>query len=191
MAPDIPSRDAVGRIQTAVQHPPAPRVPVIKKAAPALPKVPTVLLAVSGDEDMAMQIQPPLETVLQGSGLPVTAAAEIPVLSRQMHIGEGPISWRSIKQLIPPGEAQILVLVKVRQTGTTILQYYGRSQEMITASFSASAVDMENGVSVAAPATGSIQYTSLNMKEKFQTAVTSAASDMGPAIRQYWRNKAQ
>lgn len=156
-----------------------------------MPKVPTVLLAVSGDEDMAMQIQSPLEAALQGSGLPVTAAAEIPALSRQMQGGQGSISWRGIKQLLPPGEAQILVLVKVRQTGSTMLQYYGRSQEMITASFSASAVDMESGVSVTAPATASVQYTSLNMAEKFQTAVNSAAADMGPAIRQYWRNKTQ
>lgn len=190
-APEPPGRETVARIPAAVQSPPAPKAPVQKKAPPALPKVPTVLLAVSGDEDMAMQVQPHLESVLQGSGLPVTAAAEIPVLSRQMHIGDTPISWRSIKQLVPPGEAQILVLVKVRQTGSMDLQYYGRRQEMITASFSASAVDMETGVSVATPAAASIQYTSLNMAEKFQTAVTSAASDMGPAIKQYWRNKLQ
>jgi hypothetical protein len=190
-APDIPGRDAVARIPAAVQHPPAQKAPVPKKAAPALPKVPTVLLAVSGDEDMAMQIQSPLESALQGSGLPVTAAAEIPALSRQIQGGQGSISWRGIKQLLPPGEAQILVLVKVRQTGSTMLQYYGRSQEMITASFSASAVDIESGVSVTAPATASVQYTSLNMAEKFQTAVNSAAADMGPAIRQYWRNKIQ
>jgi serine/threonine protein kinase len=189
--PEVPSRDAVARIPVTVEHPPAQKAPVQKKALPAIPKVPTVLLAISGDEDMAEQIQPYLESVLQGSGLPVTAAAEIPVLSRQMHSGGTPISWRSIKQLIPPGEAQILVLVKVRQTGSMDLHYYGRSQEMITASFTASAVDMENGVSVTTPATASIQYTSLNMAEKFQTAVTSAASDMGPSIKQYWRTKIQ
>lgn len=60
---------------------------------------------------------------------------------------------------------------------------------MITASFTASAVDMESGVSVATPANASIQYTSLNMAEKFRTAVSSSASGMGGAIKHYWRNK--
>jgi serine/threonine protein kinase len=186
--PEIPSRDAVAGIPVAVQHPPAQKAPVPQKVVPALPKVPTVLIAVSGDEDMAMQIQPSLESIIQRSGLPVMAAGDFPALSREMHIGGTP-TWRGIKQLIRPGEAQILVLVKVRQTGSTNLQYYGRRQEMITASFSASAVDMDTGVSVTTPATASIQYTSLNMAEKFQTAVTSTASGMGPAIQQYWRNK--
>jgi hypothetical protein len=162
---------------------------VIKKVVPALPQTPTVLLAVSGDEAMAMQIQTQLEAVIQRSGLPVATAADIPALAREMRMGESSVSWRSIKRMIPPGEAHILVIAKIRQTGSTTLQYYGRYQEMITAALSATAVDLENGVPVSSPVTASVQFTALNMGENLASAVTGAASGMGASIQSYWRNK--
>lgn len=177
-APSGPGRQLTARVPDTVQQPLPQRAPAPKKMQPSLPSVPKVLLAFSGDEMMAEQVQPYLESILVGSGLTVS--------SREVH---GASSWNSIKQQLRPGEVQILVLVKVRQTGSMNLQYYGRSQELITASFSASAVDMESGVSVAAPATASVQFTSLNMAEKFRSAVSSSASGLGGAIRQYWRGK--
>lgn len=162
--------------------------PPVRKA-PVLPKIPRVLLAISGEDSLALQVRPYLESTLRASGLPVTSIAEIPVLSQQMQFGGTPITWHSIRQVMPAGEIQILVLAEVRKTGAMDLQYYGRRQEMITAAFSARAVDMASGGSVGMPAVTSFQYTSLNMPEKIKNAVRSSTAGMGPAIRRYWGKK--
>lgn len=162
---------------------------VVVKKGPVLPKIPTVLMAVSGDESMVPLVQAHLESIIVGSGLRLASIFEIPMLRKKMQLGEIPITWYSIKQFIPKNRAHILLLAKVQKTGSMPLEYYGHTQELTTAIFSIRTVDMATGISAGLPASASIKFTPLNMEENFKEAITSAASGIGMDIKTYWKEK--
>lgn len=162
---------------------------VVVKKGPVLPKIPTVLMAVSGDESMVPLVQAHLESIIVGSGLRLASIFEIPMLRKKMQLGEIPITWYSIKQFIPKNRAHILLLAKVQKTGSMPLEYYGHTQELTTAIFSIRTVDMATGISAGLPASASVKFTPLNMEENFKEAITSAASGIGMDIKTYWKEK--
>jgi serine/threonine protein kinase len=159
------------------------------KRGPALREVPNVLIMVSGDEGMVPLVRAHLESLVMSGGLRVTPVTEIPVLREKVQMGRMPISYYSVKEVVPPGKTDILLLAQVQKTGSTTLQYYGRAQEMITATFTVQVLDMASGISVESPATGSAQFTSLNMNDNLRDAVYSAASHLGEGIKKYWEEK--
>jgi serine/threonine protein kinase len=161
----------------------------VKKPKPLLPKSPTALMVVSGDEIMAALVRANLESIVAGSGLRVTPVYEVPMLKEKIQLGRVPLTWYSIKRFIPKDKVHILLLAEVQKTGSMPLEYYGRTQELTTATFSVRAIDMTTGTSVTVPVTGSVSFTSLNMEENFKTAIASAASDMGAEIMRYWKEK--
>jgi hypothetical protein len=132
-----------------------------------------------------------LGAVLAKSGLRVASVADIPVLREKAQYGRIPMSWYEIRQIVPKDKAQVLVLAEVQKAGSTVLTFYGRSQEQITATFSIQALDMATGTSVGSPATGTVDFTSLNMAENFKDAITSVSGDMGNDIKKYWAEKIQ
>ena len=162
---------------------------VVVKKGPVLPKIPTVLMAVSGDESMVPLVRAHLELIIVGSGLRLASIYEIPMLRKKMQLGEIPITWYSIKQFIPKNRAHILLLAKVQKTGSMPLEYYGHTQELTTAIFSIRTVDMATGISAGLPASASVKFTPLNMEENFKEAITSAASGIGMDIKTYWKEK--
>ena len=178
----------VKEAETAGIEKPAGKPAELKKS-PVLPKIPTVLMAVSGDESMVPLVQAHLESIIVGSGLRLASIFEIPMLRKKMQFGEIPITWYSIKQFIPKNRAHILLLAKVRKTGSMPLEYYGYTQELTTAIFSIRTVDMATGTSAGSPANASIRFTPLNMEENFKKAITSAASGIGTDIKTYWKEK--
>jgi serine/threonine protein kinase len=187
-----------GIAKEAVQNKPAvetqkkvpPRPPLVASAKPVgLPKVPTVLLAVSGDETVTPFVQANLESLMLESELQVSMVSEIPVLSEKMQLGRVPLSRYEIQRLVPKGKANILVLAQVQRAGSMPLRYQGYTQELISATFSIQTVDLETGLSATAPATGTVKYTALNMEENFQKEIGSKAGDMGARIRDYWDRK--
>jgi serine/threonine-protein kinase len=182
----------------AVSRPQAPPVteamiprPAEPKRAAALPSSPTVLLVTSGPESMVHLVRANLGAVLAKSGLRVASVADIPVLREKAQYGRVPMSWYEVRQIVPKDKAQVLVLAEVQKVGSTVLTFYGRSQEQITATFSIQALDMATGTSVGSPATGTVDFTSLNMTENFKDAITSASGDMGNDIKKYWAEKIQ
>jgi len=190
-APTFPSSEpkAVSRPQAPpVTEAMIPRPAEPKRAAP-LPSSPTVLLVTSGPESMVHLVRANLGAVLAKSGLRVASVADIPVLREKAQYGRMPMSWYEIRQIVPKDKAHVLVLAEVQKAGSTVLTFYGRSQEQITATFSIQALDMATGTSVGSPATGTVDFTSLNMTENFKDAITSAAGEMGNDIKKYWEGK--
>lgn len=159
------------------------------KKATKLPRIPTVLTMVSGDDALIPIVRTYLESIIAESGLKQASISEIPVLRSKTQFGDYPITWYSVKHLIPKGKADILLLAQVQKTGSMPLKYYGRRQELIIASFSVQAIDMATGTSATRSVTGTVKFTPLNMDENFKEAVTSTATGMGAGIKQYWRNK--
>jgi predicted Ser/Thr protein kinase len=184
---EISPEAAAQRAPETVQAPKTAQVAAAK--TPPLPKVPTVLMVVSGEQSLVPLVRANLESAVAASGLPVAAVSEIPVLREKMQFGETPVSWYDIRELIPRKRIQLLLLGEVQKTGSMNLNYYGRTREMTTATFSLRAVDADTGVSAAMPASGAIKFTSLNMTEQVQKAVASAASGMGSEMKEYWREK--
>lgn len=160
-----------------------------QKKGPVLPKIPTVLMAVSGDESMVPLFRAHLESIIVGSGLRLASISEIPVLRKKMQLGEMPITWYSIKQFLPKNSAHILLLAKVQKTGSMTLEYYGRTQELTTATFSIRTFDMATGTSAGSLASASVKFTPLNMEKNFKEAITSAASGIETDIKTYWKEK--
>ncbi len=156
---------------------------------PAPPKIPRVLLIVSGDESLVPFVRANLESLIINSGLKASSVAEIPVLREKMQMGNMPVSWYDIKQYVPEGQAQILLLAEVQKAGATPLNYYGRTQVLTSASLSARALDMASGSSVVPPGTALAKFTPLNLDVEMKKAVDSAAGEMGTAIKKYWQEK--
>lgn len=171
-------------VHVASHSQPSPQPPAI-----VLPDKPTVLLVVTGVEEMATELRTYLESTILDSGLEILSPAEIPVLREKMQFGATPISWYDIKQFVPAGQAQILVLAKIHKAGSTMLTFYGQTQEQITASYSVRSLDMSTGKAVDRSTTGVVRYTALNMQDEFADAVPDAVKDLGSAIHTYWQKK--
>ena len=154
-----------------------------------LPKVPTVLLVVSGHEAMVPLVRVHLESIVMESGLKVASVSEIPMLQEKMQVGRTPITWYVIEPLVPEGKAHLLVLAEVRRSGSVALEYEGRVQEMVTATFTVRSMEMDSGSSVIKPISGSMRFTQLNMDENIKAAVTSASGSIGVEMKQYWEKK--
>lgn len=191
---EMPPEGVTQRAPAAVQAPAytteAPKTAqVVPEKAPPLPEVPTVLMVVSGEQSLVPLVRANLEAAVAATGLPVAAVSEIPILREKVQFGETPVSWYDIRELIPRKRVQLLLLGEVQKTGSMNLNYYGRTREMTTATFSLRAVDADTGVSAAMPSSGAIKFTSLNMTEQVRKAVASAASGMGSELKEYWRKK--
>jgi serine/threonine protein kinase len=187
VAPQPPAPQVQQQKISPVEKPVAALTATKKKAT--LPKIPTVLMLVTGDEGMAGLIQTHLESAIGHKGLRIAPISDVPTLEKKMHLGDMPITWYSVQQLVPKGKAQIMVLAQVQKTGSMNLQYYGQTQQLTTATFSVKAVDMDTGTSAAKPASGSIKFTALNMETNIQKAVSAATQDMAAQIRAYWEKK--
>jgi hypothetical protein len=172
------------RVASHSQRPPQPHPPAI-----VLPERPTVLLVVSGVEEMALELRTHLESVILDSGLQIISPAEIPVLREKIQFGATPISWYDVRQFVPAGQAHILVLAKIQKAGSTMLTFYGQTQEQITASYSVRSLDMSTGKAVDRSKTGVVRYTALNMQDEFADAVPEKVRDLGGAINTYWQKK--
>lgn len=184
--------------------PPAPIVKPAPKPRPAepvktakidtrarLPETPVVLMIVAGDESLAPFLRVHLENIIRNSGLKVASVAEIPVLRQKMQVGDMPVSWYDIKEIVPPGAAHILLISDVQKTGTMPLQFYGRTETLTNAAVTVRVVDMETGEAAGASGSGSAKFTPLNMDQELRKAADTAASGIGQQIRKYWRDKRQ
>jgi len=183
--PAVPKDRAALETKAVLEKTPKVAVAAPKKKE-VLPKVPTVLLVVSGDEAMIPLARVHLESIVMASGLQVASISEIPMLQEKIQFGRTPMTWHIIEPLVPQGKAHLLVLAEVQKTGSTALKYYGRVQEMITATFSVRSVDMASGISVARPVSGSVKFTQLNMEKNLKDAIASASSGIGPEMKAYW-----
>lgn len=189
-----------------VEEPPAPS-PIVKPAPkprpaepvktakidtrPRLPETPVVLMIVAGDESLAPFLRVHLENIIRNSGLKVASVAEIPVLRQKMQVGDMPVSWYDIKEIVPPGAAHILLISDVQKTGTMPLQFYGRTETLTNAAVTVRVVDMETGEAAGSSGSASAKFTPLNMDQELRKAADTAASGIGQQIRKYWRDKRQ
>ncbi len=187
--PSLPSTSLERPKQTKIPPPPD-----VEKVA-AIPKKqyfresPNVLIVASGGEGMVHLFRAHLESTMVKGGFKVMAVNEIPKLREKIQIGEMPITYYTIREYIPRDQADILLLAQIQKVGSMTLQYYGRTQEMITASFTIQVVDAMNGVSVTSPVTGSVQFTSINMDENIKEAIASSTSGLDQGIKRYWETK--
>jgi serine/threonine-protein kinase len=156
---------------------------------PSLPSVPTVLMAVWGEQVMVPNMKANLENALFGSGLNVASVSQIPVLRQRIQYGQDAIDWYSVQQVVPRDMGHILILAEIQKMGSVPLEYYGRTQELITSTYTVRAVDMDTGTAVAPSLSGTVKYTSLNAQEKLQGAVLPAARRLGSQIKSFWQQK--
>lgn len=156
---------------------------------PALPSVPTVLMAVWGEQTVVPNLKANLENALFSSGLKVASVSQIPVLRERMQFGGIAIDWYSVQQVVPRGMGHVLILAEIQKMGSMPLEYYGRTQELITSSYTVRAVDMDTGTAVAPSVSGTVKYTSLNAQEKIKDAVLPAAARLSREIKTFWQQK--
>ena len=164
---------------------------VEKSVAVIRPESPTVLLLVTGPEDMRLLMRSHLAAAMLDSGLRIISPAEIPMLRERVQVGDMPISWYDIHGFVPEGAAHTLVLASIERAGTANLNFYGQTRKQVTAVFSIRTLDVDTGESIRRSATGQVKYTALNMTEKFEAAVDSAVDELGADIKADWRSRWQ
>jgi serine/threonine-protein kinase len=169
---------------------PSAEIPPVKAEKPiTVPKRPTVLAIVHGEEAMVSAARPQVYAALKNSGLKVLTYAEVPVLREKVRVGSMPITWYDIKRIAPPGQAQVLVLGEMVRTGSMPIRYMGRADEMTLASFALQAVDMASGETIYAASTDDIKFTAMTMNQKIKEGVAAAAQNIDTEIDAYWRKK--
>lgn len=179
-SPAAPGREPIRTLQTPSgqsNHP------------PMLPENPAVLVIVSGDESMLPLTRSYLYAALRNSGLKILTYRQIPVLREKMLEGDMPISWYEVRQIAPPGRAQVLMMAEVIKTGTMPIHYMGRSDELVQAAITLQAMDLQTGESIRSSASDTVRFTAMNMAKKLKEGVSSAARGMQDDIRKYWQQK--
>jgi serine/threonine protein kinase len=117
-----------------------------------LPPARSCLITAIGDDDKADLVAPYIEEILSRKNFTVM---------------DGPsVSGRKIADV-----ARNHIVVTVKQTGSTSLNYYGNSSEMITARISIKLVNPKTGKIVVGPMSQTVEYTALNSEEKLNDAV--------------------
>lgn len=131
----------------AVQQPSGTVTPVRP-----LPPARSCLITAIGDDDKADLVAPYIEEILSRKNFTVM---------------DGPsVGGRKIADV-----ARNHIVVTVKQTGSTSLNYYGNSSEMITARISIKLVNPKTGKIVVGPMSQTVEYTALNSEEKLSEAV--------------------
>lgn len=170
----LPSKDLISKVD---------------KSPSALPKTPTILVIVSGDESLIPSARAHLYSAMRDTGLKIIPFTEIPQLREKMQYGDVPVNWYDIKQMAPAGKAQVLLLAEIIKTGSMPIQYMGRSDELTLATFSFQAVDMETGTSIHSSTSEPIKFTPLNMDNKLQDGIAVTTEGIGDEIQQYWEKR--
>jgi serine/threonine protein kinase len=122
--------------------------------APVKPQPParSCIITAIGDDDKAELVAPFIEKILA---------------KKNFTVMDGPsVAGREITDV-----ARNHIVVTVKQTGSTSLNYYGNSSEMITVRISIKVVNPQTGQIVAGPMSQTVEYTALNSEEKLRDAV--------------------
>ncbi|MGD2090665.1 MAG: serine/threonine-protein kinase [Candidatus Aminicenantes bacterium] len=128
-----------------------------------LPPARSCLITAIGDDDKADLVAPYIEEILSRKNFTVM---------------DGPsVSGRKIADT-----ARNHIVVTVKQTGSTSLNYYGNSSEMITARISIKVVNPKTGKIVVGPMSQTVEYTALNSEEKLSDAVDKLMYRFLPAL---------
>ena len=184
-APDgaVPVSEQPRADQAGVVPPPETASPEVMR------EIPNILIIASGDETLVPLLRTNLAAIILKSGLKLISIAEIPRLRERIQMGQMPITQYSIMEIVPREKADIILLAQVQKTGTTSLQFYGQTQEMITATFTVETVDLAGGNAISAQAMGTASFSALNMVENIKEAVQEAAGGIGQEIKRQWQDK--
>lgn len=117
-----------------------------------LPPARSCIITAVGNDDKADLVAPFIEEILS---------------KKNFTVMDGPsVAGREITDV-----ARNHIVVTVKQTGSTSLNYYGNSSEMITVRISIKVVNPRTGKIVVGPMSETVEYTALNSEEKLSDAV--------------------
>ncbi len=128
-----------------------------------LPPARSCIITAVGDDDKADLVAPFIEKIL---------------VKKNFTVMDGPsVAGREITDI-----ARNHIVVTVKQTGSTTLNYYGNSSEMVTVRISIKVVNPQTGKIVAGPMSETVEYTALNSDEKLKAAVDKLMSRFLPTL---------
>jgi serine/threonine protein kinase len=137
----------------------------VKPLPATLPQPParSCIITAVGDEDKADLVAPYVEEILS---------------KRNFTVIDGPsVSGQKVADL-----ARSRIVVTVTQTGSTTLEYYGKSSEMLTVRLTMKVVNPKTGKILAGPVNKTVEYTALNSQEKLKQAVVQLVSGVLPVL---------
>jgi serine/threonine protein kinase len=137
-------------------------------AVKPLPPARSCMITAVGDDDKADLVAPFIEKIL---------------VKKNFTVMDGPsMAGREITDI-----ARNHIVVTVKQTGSTTLNYYGNSSEMITVRISIKVVNPQTGKIAAGPMSETVEYTALNSDEKLKAAVDKLMYRFLPALESQGR----
>jgi len=137
-------------------------------AVKPLPPARSCIITAVGDDDKADLVAPFIEKIL---------------VKKNFTVMDGPsMASREITDI-----ARNHIVVTVKQTGSTTLNYYGNSSEMITVRISIKVVNPQTGKIVAGPMSETVEYTALNSDEKLKAAVDKLMYRFLPSLESQGR----
>lgn len=132
------------------------------------PSARSCIITAIGDDDKADLVAPFIEKILA---------------KKNFTVMDGPsVAGREIADV-----ARNHIVVTVKQTGSTSLNYYGNSSEMITVRISIKVVNPQTGQIVSGPMSQTVEYTALNSEEKLREAVDKLMYRFLPSLESQGR----
>ncbi len=169
---DLPAAQAAAN---AVEAAPAPRVakatPVEKPAAPAKPRVPTIVVVAAGDEVISSPAEDALVSQLQSRGFRVIEGNRVR--------GERPNLGAYV------GKADAVVFVHARPVGSQEMQYYGQSSTLYTVQLGVKAYRVSDGSVIWTGAAQQVNFTSLNAAEKAREAIEPILDNVDSQLAEF------
>ncbi len=147
-------------------------VNIVKQPVQQKPKVQVlnqgIVVIAFGDPAIANPIEKILEAELTQQGIKVMNEQFIPGMRQLVNDG---LDLAELKNLIKKNGGQAMVIANVNFVGTQLLQYSGRTSELINAQIDIDTYDIKTGDNIGAGFGAKINYTSLNATDQASDAV--------------------
>lgn len=139
-----------------------------------------VVVIAFGDPAIANPVEKILEAELKQQGIKVMNEQFIPGMRQLMNIG---LDLAELKNLIERNGGQAMVIANVNYVGTQLLQYSGRTSELINAQIDIDTYDIKTGDSIGNGFGSKINYTSLNATDQASDAVMQYTNQLAENLK--------
>jgi len=132
---------------------------------------PALVIVVNGDRNVALAFESALESEL--------ADAQFTIINEQFFEGfRTGASLASLGKLAQDNGGDVLVVADIRIAGSRTLEFYGRTEEQITATLQVTAMLPAERRNLGAPWQASLEYTAINAAEQGRDAAAPIAKDL-------------
>lgn len=145
--------------------------------------MPAVVVLSSGEPNISEIVESVVGRKLQERSFPIASTGDVQALAERY--GRHGIPLNALGQ--HRFKADILIYIKVSTMNAGPLHFYGRTVDQYASTISIKAIDTSTRKAIIAPASRTVNYTSLNMQDNVEEATIEMVSDMAGRLEAFWK----